>query len=249
MHVLLAGFGFLGSQIHEFLTAGGHEMTVIRRKNGNQSLLKTNFVACDLTVTAPKLVRTNYDWTIFCLAPGSRDEVQYEAVYCAAQRNLLAGVSTGRYVYVSSTAVYPDLPGLYVEEAAKPHNPRAKILLEAESIAAGHPHVAILRLSGLYSRERKIYDKSQRTFKEDRLVHFIHKVDAARAVLHALENGLEGIYNIHDGNPQWRSDILPYMQQQTRIPNKNLDRIVNIDQFFASGYRPKYSRYQIGIEN
>lgn len=247
----MAGFGYLGRKIAEQLKKEGFSRTVITRTERgaeSESLPDIHFISCDLSESAPDIAPGIFDAAIFCLAPGipGRNPQSYTQIYCTAQNNFLRALKAQHYVFISSTAVYPDAPGTYGEENAAAHSERAEILLNAEKIALAQNNSCVLRFAGLYSADRAIYNAHGTTYSDDKLVHFIHRDDAARAVLHAVKNQLTGIYNVHDGNPQLRSTILNYLRAEKMEPQVAARRLLDCGKFYASGFRPIYADYFAG---
>lgn len=247
----MAGFGYLGKTIAEQLKNDGFSLTVItrtERRAESESSPDVHFISCDLTESVPEIAPEIFDTAIFCLAPGNpgRTRQSYAQTYCTAQKNFLETVKARLYLFISSTAVYPDAPGTYNEEMAESHSERAEILLAAEQIALEQKNSCILRLAGLYSAERPIYGARGGEYSDDKLVHFIHRDDAARAVLHAVKKRLTGIYNVHDGNPQLRSTILNYRRAEKMDSQVAARRLLDCGKFYASGFRPLYKDYFAG---
>ncbi|GAB4431122.1 MAG: hypothetical protein OHK0011_13940 [Turneriella sp.] len=246
VHILLVGFGFVGSAVAELLRSAGHELTVLRRRQTSRQI-GMEFVVCDLRNGRPWDTRRKFDAVVFSLAPDERSDAAYTATYCTAQENLQAIIDTHLYIYVSSTAVYPELAGIWREEDARPHSPRARILLEAEQIASRTPRSVILRFAGLYNRDRRIYYGPQAALSNDRLVHFLHRDDAARAIGHALAHDLTGVFNVHDGNPQWRSEILQRLGFLTSALPRDGERRISAEKFFSSGFQPVHGNFFSGL--
>ena len=248
MRVLIAGHGFLGKRIAEKLLGAGYELTVIRRSPAEVPASGIKFVACDLMQTSPTLPKLDFDLAVFCLAPGVRAADLYRKTYCDAQANFLKNLNVTEYIYISSTAVFPEKAGTYREEDGSKHSERAEILLEAENIALSH-RGCVLRFAGLYSAERPIYTAAASAYTEDRLVHFIHQDDAASAVCHAASHKLHGVYNVHDGNPQWRSTALKARELPAAILPAGEERVISADKFFATGFKPRYASYTDGVSS
>ena len=247
VRVLLAGYGFVGSVLASLLKASGHEITVLRRQPAG-AMNGIEFVTCDLICGRPFDARKQFDAVIFSLAPDERSDAAYTATYCSAQQNLQAMVDASHYVYISSTAVYPESAGTWREADATAHSSRARILLEAEQIAQQMPHSAVLRFAGLYNSERRIYYGPPATVGEDRLVHFLHRDDAARAVTHVLARRLSGVFNVHDGHPQWRSDVLRRLGFLDAPLPRTGERRISAEKLFATGFVPRYADYFAGLD-
>lgn len=246
MHILLAGYGFVGSGVAELLSAAGHQLTVLRRRQTGQKI-GIEFVKCDLAYDRPWSTKRQFDTVVFSLAPDERSDAAYTATYCTAQENLQSAIETQHYVYVSSSAVYSETAGTWREEDAAGHSERARVLLEAEAIADRMPACAILRFAGLYNRDRRIYYGPPATVSDDRLVHFLHHADAARAISHAITQKLRGVFNVHDGNPQWRSDILCRLGFLNTALPRGTERRISAEKFFSTGFRPSYPDFFSGL--
>ncbi len=248
----MAGYGYLGGRIAALLRGENFGVTVITRSVKNADTHTTrgsNFICCNLARNAPALQLHEFDAAVFCLAPGQRAHgtEAYKLTYCDAQRNFLQAFSARYYVFISSTAVYPDAPGNYDEAMAAAHSERAEILLAAEQIALAQKNSCVLRLAGLYSAERPIY-RHETVYARDKLVHFIHREDAARAAVHAVKKQLTGIYNVHDGHPQLRSTILNSQRAGQLRAGAAATRLLDCGKIFASGFNVMYADYFAGIQ-
>ncbi len=245
MRILLAGYGYLGAKIAEKFAAAGHHVTVLRR-SAAQAVNGIEFVKGDLIMAPPQLSSYDFDVAVFCLAPGSRSGVLYEQTYVAAQKNFLQSLHARQYIYISSTAVYPDAPGTYSEEAGSAHTERARILLEAEAVALSQPQSVVLRLAGLYSHDRPIYGQHSLKYEEDKLIHFIHRDDAVAAIAQCITGNLSGVYNIHDGRPQWRSTILARFGVSVPAA-KDRSRVISNEKISSAGFSPRFHDYFEGV--
>lgn len=249
MRLLIAGSGFLGGKIAQLLTARGDTVVALRRSAQHTDASTAEQIACDLNERPAELKERHFDAGIFCLAPGARgaadEQERYHKTYILAQENFLRSADFPRYVYISSTAVYPDVEGEFTENMAVAHSARAAQLLKAEEIALAHANAVVLRLAGLYSAERPIYGPTRSLFSDDRFVHFLHRDDAARAVLHAIDTGLSGVYNVHDGHPLRRSEILK--THAVPVSGLPLKRFISAVKFHSTPWHPQYPDYFAGV--
>lgn len=122
-----------------------------------------------------------------------------------------------RLVYISTSGVYGDCAGEWVDESQppKPITPRAQRRLDAEQqlqawAQRAGAHLVILRVPGIYGPGRlpiqrlqagkPVLDPAQSPWSNR-----IHADDLAGVLELALERG-EGIYNVADGQPEKMSD-------------------------------------------
>ena len=120
-----------------------------------------------------------------------------------------------RLVYISTSGVYGDCGGRWIDEDAplQPLSARAQRRLDAERALArwGGDHV-ILRVPGIYGPGRLPVERLQKRLpvvraEESPYTNRIHADDLAEAALHAAVHGMRGqAYNISDGNPTTMCD-------------------------------------------
>ena len=101
-----------------------------------------------------------------------------------------------KIIFVSSTSVYPDIDESFNEEFII-KNPSNKMVLDAENLVLNKTHI-IFRASGLFGGDRiagrrlanKIVD-----FPKTK-INFVHRNDVINATIFAIENDLNGIFNL-----------------------------------------------------
>jgi len=115
-------------------------------------------------------------------------------------RHLLAALRApraGRLVYLSTTGVYGDRAGAWVEEtsAPRPRTARARRRLDAERrLRASAWHARVLRVPGIYAAERLPLERLRAALPvplpaQDVVTNHIHAEDLARATIAALFRG------------------------------------------------------------
>lgn len=160
--VLIAGCGDVGIRLAGLLQARGESVLCLRR---NVTALPQALprMAADLAdagslTSLPGSIRR----VVFMPAPQERSEVAYRRVYLEGLANLLAALDLRRlerFVLVTSSAVYGEHRGAWVDEETPPA-PIAfngRVLLEAEALL--HARLVdgcgvALRLAGLYGPGR-----------------------------------------------------------------------------------------------
>ncbi|OON63976.1 NAD(P)-dependent oxidoreductase [Massilia sp. KIM] len=163
-------------------------------------------------------------------------------------RRLAAALGGGvrRMVYVSTTGVYGDCGGALVREhrPVAPRNPRAARRVDAERVlrawaVAGGVQLAILRVPGIYARERLPLKRLEQGTpalrpEEDVYTSHVHADDLARIVLQALLHGRPGrVYHAVDDTRMKMGDYFDAvadrfgMPRPPRLPRAELRQVVS----------------------
>jgi nucleoside-diphosphate-sugar epimerase len=153
-------------------------------------------------------------------------------VYVAGlQRTLEVLPAPGRVLYVSSTGVYGDSGGDWVDETTleQPLDDAGKVCLEAEGVlakfAARHgTETVVLRLAGLYGPGRLIGAEALRSGRviaadPEVFLNLIHVTDAARVVIGAAESEAPSrLYLVADGQPVVRREFYQRLAALLHVP-------------------------------
>lgn len=184
-------------------------------------------MALDLTRPITQSLPQPIDWLLHCLAPASRDEAAYRAIYVdALQRLLIALPDAPRIAFVSSTAVYGDHHGAPVDETTECHPAEfnGRVLRAAEQWLQDCGRQAlILRLGGIYGPGRdmllrRVHSGTPLAVSDPPLYsNRIHVDDAARAICHLLEQDARGIYNVVDDDPAAQHDVLDWLSARLAL--------------------------------
>lgn len=221
---LIIGCGYLGRRVGRLLAGGmirvqGTVRSAERAKKlpawGIEPIL-ADVLAPDSLARLPAAELAVYCVGFDRATARSYREVAVEGLRAALQQ--LAG-RVGRLVYASSTGVYGQTDGGWVDEQSptEPSHETGRALLEAEEVlgqctAAGSIEGVILRFSGLYGpgriigRDRLLHGEPING-DPDSYLNLIHIDDAARAVVAALERGRPGrLYLASDDRPASRRE-------------------------------------------
>ena len=198
--VLLAGCGDLGLRVAQRLLARGDEVWALRRQPLLPDDSGIRWLAADLTQPGTlRRLPAGITQLVYLPTPDRRDESAYRATFVDGLRHLLQALgspSLQRVLLVSSSAVYGEHGGDWVDESTPPAPPgfNGQVLLEAEQLLAAQPITSIvLRLAGLYGPGRLQLLERLRTGEvrvPRALPHWanrIHIDDAAAAIVHLLE--------------------------------------------------------------
>ena len=227
MTVLIAGCGDLGTEAGLRFAAAGFSVLGWRRSPGNLPA-QINGQAADLTGSGGELPRipADTDVVVIAVAAGQRSEDAYRAAYVDGTANVLDalerdGVRPRRILFVSSTAVYGDAAGAWVDEdtPAAPASVTGAVILEAEQLLhRRRPDAVVLRLSGIYGpgRTRLIDSVTTGTARlpaGPQLTNRIHRDDAAAAIVHLMTRGPapDPLYVGVDDEPVDLGEVLQFL--------------------------------------
>lgn len=196
--VLIAGCGDLGWRVAQRLLARGDAVHALRRTppDGGDGI---GWLRGDLADPASLVdLPTRITQLVFLPTPDAREPAAYRAVFVEGLRNLMAALARAplrRVLFVSSSAVYGDHAGAWVDETTAPAPPgfNGEILLAAERwLAARTVPSVVLRLAGLYGPGRLQLIERLRAGRASvprAAAHWanrMHSEDAAAAIAHLL---------------------------------------------------------------
>jgi nucleoside-diphosphate-sugar epimerase len=231
MKVLIVGCGRLGSHVARRLIADGHQVTGLRR-SGRALPAGVTPMRGDAADAGTLRFPAPFDACIYAASADGRSDEAYERAYPTGVRHVLAalaesGAATGRFLFVSSTAVYGQDDGAWVDEDSEtdPTAFNGRRMLEAEAAAAaGGWESCALRLAGIYGPDRAtLLDRIRsgsalESGPEDRWMNHIHETDAARAVVHALAlPSLPAQLCVADESPTQRGEVLGWLAQRIGV--------------------------------
>lgn len=200
MTILLAGCGDLGTEAGLRFAALGHRVVGWRR---SPAKLPAAIEGAAVDLSAPGLppVPPDTSAVVVAVAADASTEEAYRAAYIQGLSNVLNaverdGVAPRRVLFVSSTAVYGDAGGGWVDEhtEADPGGFSGRVLLEAEELlrarlqGTGTKGIS-LRLGGIYGPGRtrlieQVRSGSAVVPEDVRYTNRIHRDDAAAAIVH-----------------------------------------------------------------
>jgi nucleoside-diphosphate-sugar epimerase len=229
MTILLAGCGDLGTEAGLRFAALGHHVVGWRRSPAKLPPVIEG-VAADLSAPDLPPVPAGTSAVVVAVAADSPSEDDYRAAYLGGVTHVLDalerdGVKPQRVLFVSSTAVYGDAGGGWVDEstAPAPGGFSGRVLVEAEELLrsrlAGTGTTAVsLRLGGIYGPGRtRLIDQvrsGSAVVPEDlRYTNRIHRDDAAGAIVHLATMAAEPspVYAGVDNDPADLGTVLRFL--------------------------------------
>ncbi len=198
--VLLAGCGDLGLRVARRLRERGDAVCALRRQPPAAGKDGIEWLRADLTrLDSLRALPPGITQLVYLPTPDRRDPDTYRATFVEGLRHLLAVLgesSLRRVLFVSSSAVYGDHHGDWVDEdtPAAPPGFNGATLLEAERLLATQPvQSVVLRLAGLYGPGRlQLLDRLRAGAASaprgvPHWANRIHIDDAAAAIAHLLQ--------------------------------------------------------------
>jgi nucleoside-diphosphate-sugar epimerase len=222
--VLILGCGYLGTALAQRLMSEGIRVGALTRNVQQGEYLKTlgldEVVVEEIDSDAWHLqIKGEYKAVVNCVSSAGGGLAGYQKSYVAGQHSFLKWAQhqdLETVCYTSSTSVYPQDGGVWVDELAltEPASETAAILLEAERLILEAETLSsdryVLRLAGIYGPQRH-YMIDQLRLGTKVLpgdgkpnLNSIHRDDAVDAIVLLLRKrvgtGVE-IFNVCDGEP------------------------------------------------
>jgi nucleoside-diphosphate-sugar epimerase len=153
-----------------------------------------------------------------------------------------------RIVYLSTTGVYGDCGGAWVDEGrtVQPVAPRARRRWNAEQrLRTWRDHdggeLVILRVAGIYGPGKLPLDRLRKRLpliqeSEAPFSNRIHIDDLVQVCVAAMERGGDGeIYNVSDGHPTTMTDYFSRLADQAGLPRPPLITLGEGDRQLSAG--------------
>ncbi len=267
---LFVGFGDIARRCSAALLAQGHEIVGIAR--GPRAVEGVDFWRGD--VKSPtilgRVAKTGFDAVVITLTPSGSGEAAYRDAYYVPVKALCraweSGTPPGRIVFVSSTSVYGQCHGEWVDHAsvAEPSRGTAAIIRAAENLLLDFGRSVIVRFSGIYGpgRDYLLRQVMQGKGGGENYTNRIHVEDCCSVLRHVMslrQDVLAPIYLASDTEPvksreirRWLAGQLgidPYCltspREMGRAGNKRCDSSL----LQSTGYRFAYPTYREGYKD
>lgn len=219
MRTLIFGCGYLGQRVAARLLESGDTVTAVTRSEHRAAQLRRlgiEPIVADIMQPDSLTCLPDVDEVLYCVGFDRTSDHSKRDTYVGGLTNVLAALPTNsRISYVSSTSVYGQAKGEWVDEESEtsPASDGGKICLDAEGLLANH-NACIVRLAGIYGPGR-VLRKVEAVQKcepiagnPDSYLNLIHAADAGQLVHHLLtRRDRAPIYLGCDGQPVTRREF------------------------------------------
>lgn len=202
-HMLIFGLGYTAGRLAERLRGDGWTVSATRREAGPDAMAFNDDSAVKAAIGEASHILSS--------VPPAEGSDPVLGSYGSA----LAAAPTGWIGYLSSTGVYGDTGGAWVDESAPTGGGRRKARSEADSDwQALSPSVRIFRLPGIYGPGRSILDRirsgrAHRIDLPDQVFSRVHVDDIVAGIIASFE-GPAGAYNLADDLPAPHNDVVSH---------------------------------------
>ncbi len=266
--ILIVGCGAIGSVLAEVLSNQGHQVTGLKRNPPGPSGEGdgVQYVAADISMPS-ELANLDADFTqvFFIVSPDGRNEASYRGVYETGLNNLLDKLPKAHWLMVSSTSVYGQTQGEWVDEEsiAEPDNMPSCLIRQAEQrLTAFNPDNIVVRFSGIYGpgREYLLRQALQTPDIQQSPPYYtnrIHQQDCVGVLVFLLEQYLEGraldqyyLASDDDTAPTW--EVMTWIAEQLHCSppspavGAGMNKRCSNDRLKALGYQFQYPSYKDG---
>jgi len=282
--ILIAGCGYIGEPLADALHASGEVVTALTHSNNSADALSGEkpypIHACDigslesLIASQPAIASIgNTTQIVHCASSGRGGAEAYQRVYLSGCQNLIEAFPSTRLLFTSSTSVYPQTDGSWVDEQslADPQRETGQLLRNAEDTvlqASG----TVARLAGIYGPGRSVILKrfleghstidGETSDALGRFLNQAHRDDIVSAILHLLSTPRAAgeIYNISDDLPLAQRDCYTGLSRLFGLPfppvaPPNMKRKrgwthkrISNAKLRATGWQPVYPSYLTALE-
>ncbi len=270
--ILIAGSGYVGNRLATSLRAQGHEAWCLRRTHvSNDPFALTADLSDPPTI---QLSEISFSHVIFTAGLKSATATEYRALFFDGLNNLMSILTSQhtiqRFIFVSTTGVFNETNGGWVDEHTPPKPTRvsAQWYLEAEQLLQNYSIPSVVaRLSGIYGPGRTRLIRGVRDNQmmlepgPTKYLNHIHVDDAVTALTHLLyiPDPLP-LYLLTDCEPADRNEVLCWLANYMDIPppkqaiesaqesRRGGNKRCNNKRLLESGYTFKYPTYREGYK-
>jgi len=229
--ILIAGCGYVGQATADLFHAAGWDVEGWTASEESAAALSAKpYPACQVDISNCDQVAKRpgtFDAVIHCASSRGGGVESYRQIYLNGTRNLLDRFPGTKVLLTSSTSVYAQRDGSWINEESEtmPARETGRVLLETEKLMLER-RGTVARLAGIYGPGRSallgkflagtaIIDP-----ENDRFVNQVHRDDIASAIFFLLtrETQRTQIYNVVDDQPMPQTECYRWLAQRLDRP-------------------------------
>ena len=263
MKIIILGCGYIGTALAHLAKSQGHQILgVVRSEKSKQQLEASGIPSLAFDISSPdwSALPGDFDVVVYAASTGGGGPDAYTLAYDLGVKNAIRWAEqtkVGCFIFTSSTGVYRQDEGARVtEDSVAGGEAIADIILAGERTVLNSKisNTRVLRLGGLYGPGRhhllNQLKHGELVFggRTDHLINYLHRDDAASAILAASLSGLAGsrIYNITDGHPVRKDELIRWLAKKLGTGEPVFDVNAPAGPRMQRGNRKQPSRF---IEN
>ncbi|MCW6049686.1 SDR family oxidoreductase [Lyngbya sp. CCAP 1446/10] len=265
MKVAIVGCGYVGTATARHLR-GKSDCTVTATTTTASRVGELEAVVQRVVVVkgndASAIASLLQDQDAVMLCVGAPNASAYRESYLETATTLVSVLqqvpTVKQVIYTGTYSVYGDCQGKLVNEESpvQPANPNGEILAETERIllAASSPnlHTCILRLGGIYGPGRELvkifggWAGTTRPGTGEDATNWVHRDDIVGGLTFALDNRLQGIYNLVGDVSLSSRELLDRIFERHNLPKATWDGSPSVRPYNAkvSNQKIKAAGYQ-----
>ena len=235
MSVLVIGCGYLGAKAADLWVQDAVPTRCMTRSlDRTQQFQNAGYVPLFADITQPDSLEANQledlDTVLFSVGFDRSRYQDIREVYVTGLANVLAWLpkSIKQFIYVSSTGVYGNCNGEWIDENSPtdPQRPGGRACLQAESLIRESwlgERATILRLAGIYGPQRvprldAVNNQSWESLSQLGHINLIHVDDAARIIREVSKQEITNeLFLVADGNPPRRKDFYEFIAKSVGV--------------------------------
>ncbi len=268
--VLLVGFGQLAHLLARSLVNKHFQVTGLKRTPIQNSAIEMRYLDLQKPEQLSTL-STEFDYVVITLTPDEMTLQGYRQGYFSNVENLLNHFhnhdSKPCFIYVSSTRVYGQHQGEWIDETSetKPQSDKGHVLLDTEKLIQSTDGGIIVRFSGIYGGQRqRFFDRVKAGIELQQTPPLysnrIHQVDCAGVlefliIQHSKGNLDDSLFLASDTSPapiyevaEWLAGTYhcPMPKALIKPPNTDQGKRCNSAKLQDMGYVFRYPSYKQG---
>lgn len=235
--VLIAGCGDVGNALGLRLRWRSDTVWGLRRDTAALAQ-GINAIKADLTDPSTlEVLPKGLDAVVYAAAAHAYHETVYRQTYVTGLNNMLRTLEQGgqypRFIFVSSTSVYGQSHGEWVDEGS-PTTPvgfSGRFMLEGEALLRAYPGEGlVVRFGGIYGPGRNRLIESVRSGagcqdEPPSYTNRIHRDDCAGVLMHLLDlDSPQRIYLGVDSHPAPQCELMHWLSERLGVPAPSRQR-------------------------